>query len=66
MVSGKASKTLGLLLKLKNVLASAALITFYKAFIRPHLDCGKIFCDQTYNMYFHQKLESIQYMPAWP
>ena len=66
MVSGKASKFLGILLKLQNVLPSAALITIYKAFIRHHRACGKTFYDQTYTMYFHQKLESIQCMPAWP
>ena len=66
MVSGKANRFLGILIKLQNVLPSAALITIYKAFIRHHLDCGKTFYDQTYNIYFHQKLESIQCMAAWP
>ena len=42
-------------------LPRAALITIYKAFIRPHLDYGDILYDQAYNMSFHQKLESIQY-----
>ena len=50
-----------LLLKLHNFLPRAALITIYKAFIRPHLDYGDILYDQAYNMSFHQKLESIQY-----
>ena len=61
MVSRKISKTIGLLLKLQNLLPRAALITIYKAFIRPHLDYGDILYDQAYNMSFHQKLESIQY-----
>ena len=39
----------------------AALITIYKAFIRPHLDYGDILYDQAYNMSFHQKLEYIEY-----
>ena len=36
MVSGKISKTIGLLHILQNFLPRAALITTYKAFIRPH------------------------------
>ena len=61
IVFRKISKTIGLLRKLHNVLPRPALITIYKAFIRPHLDYGAILYDQTYNMSFHQKLESIQY-----
>ena len=61
MVSGKVSKTLGLLRKLQNFSPKAALITIYKAFIRPHLDFGDILYGQAYNMSFHRKLESIQY-----
>ena len=61
MVSLKISKTLGLLRKLHNLLPRSALITIYKAFVRPHLDYGDIPYDQAYNMPFHHKLESIQY-----
>ena len=61
MVSLKISKTLGLLRKLHNLLPRSALITIYKAFVRPHLDYGDILYDQAYNMSFHHKLESIQY-----
>ena len=61
MVSGEISKTIDLLRKLHNFLPRAALITMYRAFIRPHLDYGDILYDQAYNMSFHQKLESIQY-----
>ena len=60
-MSGKISKTIGLLRKLQTFSPSAALITIYKAFIRPHLDYGDILYDQAYNMSFHQNLESIQY-----
>ena len=60
-MSGKISKTIGLLLKLQNLLPRAALITIYKAFIRPHLDYADILYDQGNNMSFQQKLESIQY-----
>ena len=61
MVSLKISKTLGLLRKLHNLLLRYALITTYKAFVRPHLDYADILYDQAYNMSFHHKLESIQY-----
>ena len=61
MVSAKINKTTGLLRKLQNVLPRSALVTIYKAFIRPHLDYGDILYDKAYNMSFHQKLESIQY-----
>ena len=60
-MSGKISKTIGLLCKLQIFFPRAALITIYKAFIRPHLDYGDIFYDQVYNLSFHQKLESTQY-----
>ena len=61
MVFRKISKTIGLLRKLHNFVLRAALITIYKAFIRPHLDYGDILYDEAYNMSFHQKMESIQY-----
>ena len=61
IVFRKISKTIGLLRKRHNFLPRAALITIYKAFIRPHLDYGDILYDQAYNMSFQQKLESIQY-----
>ena len=53
MVSRKISKTIGLLLKLQNLLPRAALITIYKAFMRPHLDYGDILYDQEYNWRRH-------------
>ena len=61
MVSEKVSKTIGLLRKLQNLLPRAALITIYKAFIRPYLHYCDILYDQAYNMSFLQKLDSIQY-----
>ena len=36
----------------------------YKDFVRAHLDYGDIIYDEAYNETFHQKLESIQYMPV--
>ena len=32
-------------------------MTIYKDFIRPHLDFDDVLYDQTYNTYFHPKLE---------
>ena len=64
-VSNKISKTIGLLLKLQNILPRPALLTTYKCFIRPYLDYGDITYDQAYNLSFHQKLESIQYNAAF-
>ena len=50
----KINKTIGLIRKLQNLLPRTALITLYKAFVRPHLD-------QAHNAAFHQKLGSLQY-----
>ena len=57
----KINKTIGLLRKLQNLLPGTALITICKAFLRSHLDYGDIFYDRAFNLFFHQKLESIQY-----
>ena len=38
-----------------------ALVTIYKAFIRPHLGYGDVLYDQAFNNSFHAKMESIQY-----
>ena len=53
MISLKISKTLGLLQKLRKLLPRSALISIYKAFVRPYLDYGDILYDQAYNMSFH-------------
>ena len=60
-VFNKTNKTIGLLRKLSNLLPRQALITIYKAFVRPHLDYGDVLYDQTFNNSFHAKMESIQY-----
>ena len=57
----KINKTIGLIRKLQNLLPRSALITLYKAFVRPHLDYDDILYDQARNESFHLKLESIQY-----
>ena len=62
-VLNKVDKTIGLLRKLQNLLSRSTLITIIRTlyFVRPHIDYGDILFDQTYNTYFHEKLESVQY-----
>ena len=60
-IQSKTNKAIGLLRKLQNTSPRQALITIYKAFVRPHLDYGDILYDKAYNASFHQKLEKIQY-----
>ena len=57
----KASKRIGVIKKLNNVLPRKALLTIYKSFVRPHLDYGDILYHQPYNESINSKLESIQY-----
>ena len=45
-VQCKINKIIGLIRKLQNLLPRAALITLYKAFVRPHSDYGDIIYDQ--------------------
>ena len=58
----KTSKTIRLLHQ--TLLPRAPLIRIYKSFIRPYLDYGHIIHDQTFNMSFQQKMETIQYNAA--
>ena len=60
MVPTKINKTIGLLHKLQNLLPRTAVITIYKACVKPHLDYGDILYDQAVNLSFQQKLEPIQ------
>ena len=60
-VFNKTNKTIGLLRKLSNLLPRQALVTIYKAFVRPYLDYGNVLYDQAFNNSFHAKIESIQY-----
>ena len=55
------NKTIGLLRKFFNLLPRQALVTIYKAFIRPHLDYGDVLYDQAFNHSLHEKIEPIQY-----
>ena len=58
------NKTIELLRKLQTLLTRAPLITIYKYFIRPHLDCVDMVYNQTFNMSFRQKIKTIQYNAA--
>ena len=60
-VLDKISKTMGLIRKFQPILPRFSLLTIYKTLVRPHLDCGDMIYNQTYNVSFHRKLESIQY-----
>ena len=60
----KTNKTIGLLRRLQTLIPRAPLITIYKSFIRPQLDYGDMIYDQTFNMSFQQKMETIQYSAA--
>ena len=46
--------------KLSNVSPRSALITIYKAFVRPHLDHGDRIYDEACNASFHQNPELFQ------
>ena len=63
-IQNKVNKTTGLLRKLQDTLPRTSLITIFKSFIRPHLDCGDIIHDRAYNTSFYQNIESIQYNAA--
>ena len=41
-----------------------SLLTIYKAFLRPLIECGDIIYDQSQNESFCDKLESVQYKAA--
>ena len=60
----KTNKTKGLIFKLQTCFPRAPLITFYKSFIRSHLDYGDMIYDQTFNILFQQKVETTQYNAA--
>ena len=52
------SKTIGLLRKFQSILPRTSLIIIYKSFAIPHL--GGIIYDQTFNEFFHRRIESIR------
>ena len=56
------NRTIGLLCKLQSLLPKVALITIYKAFVRPHLNYSDVVYNQTFNTSCHEKLHSVQYL----
>ena len=56
----KASKGIGVIKKLNDVLPRNALLSIYKLFVRPHLDYGDILYHQPNNESMNIKLESAQ------
>ena len=60
-VSAKVNRSIVILCKLQSVLLREALLTVYKPFIRPHFDYDDVIFDQSYNVLFHDKLESHQH-----
>ena len=50
--------------KLQPIILRAALLTIYKSFYRPHLDCGNIIYDREFNESFQNKLQSVLYNAA--
>ena len=57
----KCNKMIGLIRWLSINLARNALLTIYKSFVRPHLDCGDILYDKPNHENFQNKLEKVQY-----
>ena len=49
----KVNKTIGIILKLQNVLPRSTLLKIYNSFIRSHLDYGDIIYDKAFNESFH-------------
>ena len=60
----KTRKIIGLVRKLQPIIPRAALLTIYKSFLRPHLDCGDVIFDRAFNESFQNKLEFVQYNAA--
>ena len=48
------------------LLPRSSLLTIYKSFIRPHLDCSDVIYDQPNNSRLSDKIESVQYNAALP
>ena len=57
----KVNKAIGFLWNLQNILPGGSLLTISKSVVRPHLDCGDVIYDQSFNNTFYQKMESIEY-----
>ena len=56
----KACQGISVIKELQNKLFTNALLTIYKSFKRPHLDCVDVVYDEPNNESFNGKLEKIQ------
>ena len=63
-ILSKVNELTAVLWKLQIVLPRHFLLSIYKAFIRPHLDCSDVIYDKIFNASWHKKLESAQYNAA--
>ena len=59
--TNKCTKTIGTMRRLSMTLSRKSLLTIYKSFVRPLLDCADIIYDKPYNESFKEKLEAVQY-----
>ena len=66
IVTLKISKTLGLFRKLQNLLPRSALITIYKAFVKPYLIMVIFFMIKLIICPFTINCNLFNIMPAWP
>ena len=60
----KATVKVNLMRKLNLLLPRSSLLTFYKCFIKAHLDYGDVICDQPNLSSLTNKIESVQYNAA--
>ena len=49
---------------MQPIIPRADLLTIYKFFLRPHLDCGDVIYDRAFNEFFQNMLEYVQYNVA--
>ena len=63
-IISKVNKGIGITRKLRSILPRNALLTIYKAFIRPNIDYCEFIYDQPHNESFCNNLEKLQYNAA--
>ena len=63
-IIAKANKGLGIIRKFRSILPRNALLTIYKAFIRPNIDYCDFIYDQPHNESFCSNLDELQYNAA--
>ena len=56
----KAHKIIGLVRKLKLIIAKTVLLTIYRSFLNPHLDYGDVIYDHTFKELFQNNFEPAQ------